>query len=37
MIFHDRFSTDVDLVSLNKVGKYRDEIGFCREFVNLRK
>jgi hypothetical protein len=33
--FHDGFNTNVDLESPNKVGKCRDEIGFCREFVNL--
>jgi hypothetical protein len=33
--FHDGFSTNVDLVSPNKVGKCRDEIVFCREFVHL--
>jgi hypothetical protein len=33
--FHDGFSTNVDLGSPNKVGKCKDEIGFCREFVNL--
>ena len=35
--FHDEFSTNVDLGSPNKVDKCRDEIGFCREFVNLGK
>ena len=33
--FHDGFSTNVDLGSPNKIDKCRDEIGFCREFVNL--
>jgi hypothetical protein len=33
--FHVEFSTNIDLGSLNKVDKCRDEIGFYREFVNL--
>jgi hypothetical protein len=33
--FRDGFRTNIDLGSPNAVGKYRDEIGFCREFVNL--
>jgi hypothetical protein len=33
--FYDGFSINVDLGSPNKVGKYRDEIEFCREFVYL--
>jgi hypothetical protein len=32
--FHDEPSNNVDLRS-PKVGKCRDEIEFCREFVNL--
>jgi hypothetical protein len=32
---HDGLSTNVDLESPNDVDKCRDEIGFCREFVNL--
>lgn len=33
--FHDELSINIDLGSLNKINKYRDEIEFCREFVNL--
>jgi hypothetical protein len=34
--FRDGFRTNIDLGSLNEVHKYRDEIKFCMEFVNLR-
>jgi hypothetical protein len=34
--FCDGFRTNIDLGSPNEVGKCTDEIGFCREFVNLR-
>jgi hypothetical protein len=33
--FRDGFRTNIDLGSPNEVRKCRDEIGFCREFVNL--
>jgi hypothetical protein len=33
--FHDGFSTNIDLGIPNKVDKYRDEIEFCSDFVNL--
>jgi hypothetical protein len=33
--FHDELSTNVDLGISNKVVKCRDEIEFCRKFVNL--
>jgi hypothetical protein len=32
---HSEFSTNIDLESSNKVGKYKDEIRFYREFQNL--
>jgi hypothetical protein len=34
--FPDGFRTNIDLGSPNKVGKCRNEIEFCSEFVNLR-
>jgi hypothetical protein len=33
--FHDGLSINVDLGSPNEVNKYRNEIGFCRNFINL--
>lgn len=34
--FYNGLSTNVDFGSSNKVGKCKAQIGFCREFVNLR-
>jgi hypothetical protein len=33
---YDRFRTNIDLESPDEVGKYRNKIKFCREFVNLK-
>jgi hypothetical protein len=33
--FREGFNTNVVLENPNEVGKCRDEIGFCRKFVNL--
>jgi hypothetical protein len=33
--FRDGLDANIDLEGLNKVDKCRDEIKFCRDFINL--